>query len=449
MSTTTKRYQSLLWMLLSLLLIILVKSAEVRADLYAACDNDSIPSSNSASSLDENKVHKICPPSLPDSEELGQPICGDGTAFSFFYTAPIQQSAKREKVLIEFMGGGACWDSDTCKLQSRQLTFPTAFNNLIGVSCSVAQILLQLSGTNLNLLCDSKFGGVDMTEYHTIIVPYCSQDVHMGDSETKYGNNDEVTYHHGGHNMMSVLNWVYENFPDPSQIALTGCSAGATALPAAYDLLNTRYNKVPRALNINLIMDSPVYLTPEYFLKNAYESWNPWTVVDKMQFEYNEWRNDTQYSNKLIEHVLERSSDLDQWGFLSHKKDDVSLFYLQEMSGESATHTDWYKATMESVTILTNKFDNFDTFFMNDTGHCTFGLHFALEYDGFKEWAGGIFKEQKDLTLEEEDKSQKDKSQKDISQKDISQESNNSSIPIFFMNVIVGYGIIFACVYLY
>jgi len=114
------------------------------------------------------------------------------------------------------------------------------------------------------------------------------------------------------------------------------------------------------------------------------------------------------------------------------------------MSGENATHTDWYKATMESVTILTNKFDNFDTFFMNDTGHCTFGLHLALEYDGFKEWAGGIFKEQKDLTLEEEDKSQKDKSQKDISQ-----ESNNSSIPIFFMNVIVGYGIIFACVYLY
>ena len=50
---------------------------------YEHRDEDSIPFDKAASSLTSNAIHKICPGTLPESPPLGQPICGDETAFSF------------------------------------------------------------------------------------------------------------------------------------------------------------------------------------------------------------------------------------------------------------------------------------------------------------------------------------------------------------------------------
>ena len=87
-------------------------------------------------------------------------MCGDGSAFSFFYTSPIQRLANKNKLIIEFMGGGACWDADTCDQQSSYLTFPETLNEFVGYSCSEAEYGMD---SDANLLCSSKFGGVDLT----------------------------------------------------------------------------------------------------------------------------------------------------------------------------------------------------------------------------------------------------------------------------------------------
>lgn len=83
-----------------------------------------------------------------------------------------------------------------------------------------------------------------------------TQDVHIGDAQNMSYDGENTIQHVGAHNMVQTLNWVYQNFPNPSHIFLTGCSAGGTAVPIAYDLINKHYNtllKGGRSVNINAI----------------------------------------------------------------------------------------------------------------------------------------------------------------------------------------------------
>ena len=285
---------------------------------YGNCDEDSIPSSKKASSLTPNTFYKICP-SRQSAHYLGNPTCGDGSPFSFFFTRPLQRADNNEKILIEFQGGGACWDGTTCNKRSSYLTFPEDMNSFVGYSCSEAQAGIEnIGGYPVSLLCSQKIGQVNFTGYNFIVVPYCTQDVHLGDNYMTYNDDDDGgegsggTYHHGAHNTMSVLRWIFKNFPNPSHIALTGCSAGATPLPVVYDLLSQHYNTIfkgGRTVNINVILDSPVYLTPEYFLSNGIDNWNPWSIVKRTQFNIKKWRYDELYSTKLWDNVLRRGSN--------------------------------------------------------------------------------------------------------------------------------------------
>ena len=137
------------------------------------------------------------------------------------------------------MGGGACWDANTCGQQQSYLTFPEKLNDFVGYSCS--EVHAAQGDKQFNMFCaQSNVGGVDFTEYNTIIVPYCTQDVFVGSKSMTYDNGSTVN-HVGGANTMAVMEWVFENFPNPSHIVLTGCSAGGTALPIAYDMLNSKF----------------------------------------------------------------------------------------------------------------------------------------------------------------------------------------------------------------
>ena len=55
-----------------------------------------------------------------------------------------------------------------------------------------------------------------------------TQDVHIGDAPNASYDGENVIQHVGAHNMIRTLNWVFKNFPDPTHIFLTGCSAGGT-----------------------------------------------------------------------------------------------------------------------------------------------------------------------------------------------------------------------------
>jgi membrane associated rhomboid family serine protease len=373
------------------------------------CDSTSIDSNVPVSSLTPNTFHKICPKTT--SKPFGQPICGDGSSFSFFLSRPPQSKQNDEKILIEFLGGGACWDSTTCGKMVNYLTFPPQLNNFVGLSCSEIQTGSQGNYNNdkfpINMLCAETVGGVDFTAYNTIVIPYCTQDVHTGDAVMTY-DDGSIVRHAGAHNMMSVLRYIFANFKNLKHIALTGCSAGGTVLPVAYDLLNKHYNRFgTRSVQINVIADTPTYLTPTYFLTNGLGNWNPWPIMKRIGFNYEKWRYSEEYPTATWDHVLKRGSNRDQWGFTSHTNDPTSQTYFQWMSGNGDNQrwledgndnaATWWSELSNSLAIIQNKHANVKTYFIEEERHCSFGLYYPLQQDGFEEWAGSIFAESRVL----------------------------------------------------
>ena len=420
--------------------------------VYNFCDDDALPAlSTKASSLTPNQFHKLCPgthvtfgdgssSSSTRYAPLGQPRCGDGTNFSFFVSRPLQQLSNNDKILIEFQGGGACWDEDTCGMQQDMLTFPEYYNNFVGMSCSEIEYGMSKQGdVPLSMLCAKKIGDTDFREYTTIVVPYCTQDIHLGDNpNASYDGGESYIHQVGAHNMYRTLEWVYKNFPNPRHIFLTGCSAGGTAVPIAYDLLNKHYNTflkggggpLPRAVNINVIMDSSVYLTPTYFLENSFQNWNPGTIMKKIGFNYEKYGHHDDYADIVWHHILRRGSSSDRWGFVTHTYDPISLMFYQYMSGngnsnrgrllslvdakqeENASHpsafvdthnmhrkldnddnSQWWSEINDSMTFIQMKHKNVNVFEIDGEGHCSFGLYYPLLESGFEEWAGPIVKE--------------------------------------------------------
>ncbi len=75
--------------------------------------------------------------------------------------------------MIEFMGGGACWNEETCDMQKEYLTFPNNYDSFVGMSCSEIEYgSATQGGSKLSMLCAKAIGKTDFREYNTIVIPY-------------------------------------------------------------------------------------------------------------------------------------------------------------------------------------------------------------------------------------------------------------------------------------
>ena len=129
-----------------------------------------------------NQFYKVCP-STNERQAFGQPTCGDGTPFCFY-------EDNKERILIEIMGGGGCWNMHYCNKMANYLTFPEELDKFLGLSCSELNYGLQQDGKEINMLCGQTIGETDYSSYNTIVVPYCTQDVHIGSNIITYDGSD-------------------------------------------------------------------------------------------------------------------------------------------------------------------------------------------------------------------------------------------------------------------
>jgi predicted RND superfamily exporter protein len=191
------------------------------------------------------------------NRNYGSPICGDGSPFSFAFRRGSDQH--RNKLVVEFEGGPACFNGGCCEEGARRTPWKnlTTFNNLSdypfppldscpGVASGFAKelsslllgnddsdipITLRENNTDSRRYWWEALGsdGSDIRDWSYIFIPHCTMDWHLGhalDPRQTGCAPGEFTFHRGGTNMEAVMNWVATQFSSTGLDALVTTSGG-------------------------------------------------------------------------------------------------------------------------------------------------------------------------------------------------------------------------------
>lgn len=138
--------------------------------------------------------------------------CSDGTTFTYWTRA-----ASPTKVLFFLEGGGACFSKETCGSASTSYT-----RNLAKANGPV--------GKGASGIFDLTDARNPFRDYSMVYVPYCTGDVHLGNTTHDYGNG--VVIHHNGYvNASTALAATAAMFPDAERVVVAGASAGSAGAP--------------------------------------------------------------------------------------------------------------------------------------------------------------------------------------------------------------------------
>jgi hypothetical protein len=185
----------------------------------------------------------------------GRTLCARGEEFAFFVNP-----GRTDRLIIDFIGGGACWNAETCAEESATFT-------------DSVDALRDTADQGLEGVYDRTNPDNPYRDWTHVVVPYCTGDVHWGDADVTYrrANGSEFMIHHrGAVNATAVLDWVAANLPAPERTLVTGCSAGSYG--------SIYWTPAVRALfpNTSLVQfgDAGVgVLTPD-FQRNSFPLWN-------------------------------------------------------------------------------------------------------------------------------------------------------------------------------
>lgn len=120
-------------------------------------------------------------------------MCSDGSPFAYFV-----HRADPHKVLFFLEGGGACFDA----------WHPDSDRYTVKLSGDTNRMAAAGTGDGLLDVADARN---PLRDYSIVYVPYCTGDVHLGDSTTDYGNG-VVVQHKGAVNSSAAMA-VKERFP--------------------------------------------------------------------------------------------------------------------------------------------------------------------------------------------------------------------------------------------
>jgi hypothetical protein len=199
--------------------------------------------------------------------ELPGTSCGDGSQYKFF----VHRTGSAD-LLFMFEGGGACWDYETCS--GRAGVLGAANPNGIGdghmQEMTARYVSPLVNGVDPGLPLR---GRTDLVTagWNVVYLPYCTGDVHLGNSITTYadptGVEPPLSWRHVGYgNTLAAAAWTGQQFSGLDRLLVSGYSAGGTGALAAYYF-------VRRAIDARagfLLNDSgPVHPAPD----SRYPSW--------------------------------------------------------------------------------------------------------------------------------------------------------------------------------
>jgi len=272
--------------------------------------------------------------------------CGDGKDYSIFI-----QTKSQNKILVEFMGGGVCWDYNSCF--ENVSIFPWLHPYPLINSYSVA--------TSNN----SKIN--PFKEHSKIYFPYCTGDVHSGNHLSQY--KDKKVYHYGKRNIDLAVQYLKDNsilsLDNYKELVIYGTSAGGIASLVHGKNIETLFPNLDKKF---MIVDSPGLHFGENFWKKFDESmfkdFDQAFINVNLYIDYNDG-----FVAKKMAPVLDLYND---WtiGFIYGLKDQVMSEVFGEISKEK--HKELILSS-EGLPAVAKDFKNIH-FWLGDTSMHTFYL---------------------------------------------------------------------------
>ncbi|MBK8255932.1 MAG: pectinesterase [Polyangiaceae bacterium] len=300
-------------------------------------------------------------------------MCSRGTEYAYWV-----RPGTVNKVIVDFIGGGACWNATTC-----------GFAGAIFEE-SVDSVRAAVEKDEPHGIYDHTKAENPFKDWYHVIIPYCTGDIHWGNSVTTYGkgtDNEVVINHKGAVNARAVLSWVYENFSAPEQVLVTGCSAGSygSALWAA-DVMH----QYPKS-DVLQFGDSGAGIITDAFFSESFPSWNAEEAFPKDIPELDPSKVDimTMALPDLYSGIANHYTS--QWmSQYNTIKDENQTFYFTAMGGSGAD--EWSMLMQDSITEIEERAPNFDSFTAPGEQHCIllFDNFYTVEAGGVKlvDWLG-------------------------------------------------------------
>lgn len=301
----------------------------------------------------------------------GLTTCARGQPFSFFV-----RNGDPEKIVIDFVGGGACWD---------------------GVSCAADNATFTDSVDGLRNQLHAGPGGIydssnPENPYHNwthVVVPYCTGDLHWGNNTKEYTDRNGQPFtiqHKGAVNSVAVLDWVKGNYPQPPRVHVTGCSAGSYGSILWAPYIQEQY---PHAA-FTQFGEAGAGVMVDGFMNVALNQWNITAAAPRWVPGLNP--DDTDYSKLQLSDFYSRIGrhypDARYSQYNSSFDFVQSYFYVRQ----GGRQVDWNPKMRNSLELILAQTDNFNSFIGTADGHCATvdDDFYAKESDGVRlsDWLG-------------------------------------------------------------
>ena len=182
---------------------------------------------------------------------------GTDPSFRFWH-----RPGRSDKLVVYFEGGGACWDDLTCSFPIGSGLPPPA------PQLYVPAIPPGSTPAGIGGMFDATRADNPVRDWGVVYIPYCSGDIHTGSTTKTYFNAGNpylpAQYeirHRGFDNFMAVLAWMKSELPKPSQILVTGASAGGYGATANFPWIERSFGSA----RVSLLADASQGVTTEAF----------------------------------------------------------------------------------------------------------------------------------------------------------------------------------------
>lgn len=169
--------------------------------------------------------HGALPAGLWSWVDVPGTTCGDGSP-----TGMAVNPGTDDRLLVFLGGGGACWDTVTCFELKSASPGPYAAAQFQADQARVPGSIL-----------DRGLAGNPYRDATLVFVPYCTGDVHWGDSTQTYPGAPRAWHHRGRANLAADLDWLRQNLGAPGRVVMSGSSAGGYGALLAFDLAKQRW----------------------------------------------------------------------------------------------------------------------------------------------------------------------------------------------------------------